>query len=154
MAHFAERAASAFDLDPDHAGVVSFGMIRCPECKMKREFVSYDESLRGPEHAECFACGYTYGMITVLVTDPTTGRTKVERRPALPPTVVAAARREMHREFARALFHAEVPLHEIPTSLPNIGRTRQVNDKRALVESMRASGMTEEQIRNACGADD
>jgi Zn ribbon nucleic-acid-binding protein len=154
MSHFADRAASAFDLDPDHVGTVSFGLIRCPDCKVKREFVSYDESQRSPEHAECFVCGYRYGMITVFTTDPVTQRMRVEHKSALPAAIVAEARREMHKEFARALFQAEVPLHQIMPALPNIGRTYQVTDKRAMVESMRAAGMTEEQILNACGTDD
>lgn len=151
---FAQRAHQGFG-DADLTGVVSFGVHRCPACKEPKEFVSWDENLRGPEHAECFDCGYRFGEVAVVAVDPATGHPKVVRKPVLSPVMVADARRRLTKEFARSMFHAGATAMETFSTLPNIGQHGpQVSNRDALIESMRRSGASEEQIAHAYGTAD
>jgi Zn ribbon nucleic-acid-binding protein len=147
---FAHRAHQG--IGEDLQGAVSFGVHRCPSCKEPKEFVSWEESLRGPEHAECFDCGYRFGEVTTVVVDPTTGNPTLSRTPVLTATQVSEARRRLTREFARAMFQTDVPAFEAATSMPNVGqRGPQISNRDALIESMRRAGASEEQIANAYG---
>jgi hypothetical protein len=151
---FAHRAHQGFG-DTDLTGVVSFGIHRCPQCKEPKEFISWDESQRGPENAECFDCGYRFGETVVLAVDPVTGHPKISRKPVLTPLQVSEARRRLTKEFARSMFHAGVPAMETFAALPNVGQHGpQVSNREALIDSMRRSGASEEQIANAYGTAD
>lgn len=151
---FASRL-HATDYDADLTACVSFGVHRCPRCKEPKEFVSWEENLRTPEHAECFDCGYRFGVITDVAIDPKTDRLVITKRPVLKASQVHEARQRMVREFARSMFHAGVPAVEAAAALPNVGqRGPQVSNRDALIESMRRAGASEEQIKNAYGADD
>lgn len=151
---FANRAHKGLG-DADLTGVVSFGVHRCPACKEPKEFISWDENLRGPEHAECFDCGYRFGETVTITVDPVTGHPKMVSRPVLTALQVAEARRRLMKDFARSMFHAGVPAMETFAALPNVGQHGpQVSNRDALIESMRRSGASEEQIANAYGPSD
>lgn len=149
---FADRIAS-LAAEPDLSGTVSFGILHCPSCAGPKEFVSYDERERGLEHAECFECGYCYGYKTEIRVDPESGRTWLEEVPVLDEATVREARRKLKTETVRALLLAGQQPHEIVPVLPNLGQRGPVpHDDRALQESMRAAGMSEEEIERVYGA--
>ena len=150
---FAHRAHQG--LGEDLTGVVSFGVHRCPSCKEPKEFISWDENLRGAEHAECFDCGYRFGEVVTVVIDPVTGHQAISRKPVLTAAKISESRRRLHREFARSMFNTGVPAFETLAALPNVGQHGpQVSNRDALIESMRRAGASEEQISNVYGPTD
>lgn len=41
----------------------SFGMLHCPECFQRTEFVSFDTTVENINDAECCICGYSFGYV-------------------------------------------------------------------------------------------
>lgn len=99
----------------------SFGMLHCPECFQRTEFVSFDPECKDVNDAECCVCGYTFGRVR------DDRRPEAALRGVISPAVAAEAMGE-HMKFTRHVLRSTDIDPDLAEAYELAARTQQLRE--------------------------
>lgn len=94
-------------------GLRSFGVLWCPPCSMRTEFVAFDDKCKDVNDAECCSCGYVFGYKVVEVVSSDGAKYDVHRRGVVSKFVADAALSAAAKERDRLLLSSGVRLEDV-----------------------------------------